>query len=119
MSSPARIDPTDLQALPIFPLPGTVLLPHTGIALHVFEPRYRRMLDDVMDGPRLLGMATLDHEGDPDRFDRPPVFPIASVGIVQRSVRLPDGRYNIVGDSASIRGVLERIERANGKRFLA
>lgn len=110
MSSPARIDPTDLQALPIFPLPGTVLLPHTEIALHVFEPRYRRMLDDVMDGPRLLGMATLDHEGDPDRFDRPPVFPIAGVGIVRRSVRLPDGRYNIVLEGAIRADISEELD---------
>jgi len=112
-------DPDKLKALPMFPLPGTVLLPHTELALHVFEPRYRVMLDDVMDGHRMIALATLDPEGSPDAFGRPPVFPIAGVGEVRRSVRLPDGRYNLMLEGvirADISGELDPVSRLPYRR---
>lgn len=90
------IPPEALDGLPIFPLPGTLLLPQTIISLHVFEPRYRRMMQDVIDGFRSLAVAMLDENSPPDRFGRPPIFPIAGVGVLRRSARLPDGRYNIL-----------------------
>lgn len=90
------IEAAALKALPIFPLPSTLLLPQTIISLHIFEPRYRRMLEDIADGYRTLAVAMLDESGQPDRFGRPPVFPIAGVGVLRRSAKLPDGRYNIL-----------------------
>ena len=48
---------TDLpQTLPIFPLTGVVLLPHSALPLNVFEPRYLALVDDVLSGNRLIGM---------------------------------------------------------------
>lgn len=88
--------PEALEALPIFPLPGTILLPQTMVSLHIFEPRYRRMMEDVVDGHRLLAIAMLDENRGPDLFGRPPVFPTAGVGVLRRATRLPDGRYNIM-----------------------
>lgn len=85
-----------LLDLPIFPLPGTVLLPRTFISLHVFEPRYRAMLEDCIEGHRALAVAMINPDGLPDRWDRPSIHPIAGVGVLRRSARLPDGRYNIV-----------------------
>ena len=43
----------------LFPLPNVVLLPGTTIPLHVFEPRYRRMLADALESDRLIGMQLL------------------------------------------------------------
>lgn len=44
-------------AIPIFPLPGALLLPRSRLPLHVFEPRYLQMLDDALKTPeRLVGM---------------------------------------------------------------
>ncbi|HEY3348701.1 MAG TPA: LON peptidase substrate-binding domain-containing protein [Thermoanaerobaculia bacterium] len=43
----------------LFPLPNVVLLPGTTMPLHVFEPRYRRMLADALDSDRLIGMQLL------------------------------------------------------------
>lgn len=43
--------------LPIFPLPGALLLPRARLPLHIFEPRYLAMLDDALKTPgRLIGM---------------------------------------------------------------
>ena len=45
------------EAIPIFPLPGALLLPRSRLPLHVFEPRYLQMLDDSLKTPeRLIGM---------------------------------------------------------------
>lgn len=99
-----------LLELPIFPLPGTVLLPRTFMSLHIFEPRYRKMMEDLVDGHRVLAIAMLDETGLPDQWGRPPIYPIAGVGLLRRSARLPDGRFNIV-----IEGVL----RANISEELA
>ena len=44
---------------PLFPLPGVVLYPQMLLPLHVFEPRYLRMLEVVLDGERLIGIVQL------------------------------------------------------------
>lgn len=97
----SEIDPTTipddaLQELPIFPLPGTVLLPGTLVSLHIFEPRYRKMMEWCIEGHRLIAIAMLNESGVPDSHGRPPLYKIAGLGSLKRSARLPDGRYNIV-----------------------
>ncbi|EEW26648.1 LON peptidase substrate-binding domain-containing protein [Rhodobacter ferrooxidans] len=49
---------TDLpETLPLFPLPGALLLPRARLPLHIFEPRYLQMIEDCLKtGPRLIGM---------------------------------------------------------------
>lgn len=43
--------------IPVFPLPGALLLPRARLPLHIFEPRYLQMLDDALKTPhRLIGM---------------------------------------------------------------
>lgn len=42
--------------LPIFPLPGVLLLPHGHLPLHIFEPRYLNMVEHVLGGSRMVGM---------------------------------------------------------------
>ncbi|MEL6189610.1 MAG: LON peptidase substrate-binding domain-containing protein [Myxococcota bacterium] len=49
-----EIDPSALEAVPIFPLPGTVLLPQTLVSLHVFEPRYRNMMAYCLEEHRVM-----------------------------------------------------------------
>jgi uncharacterized protein len=85
-----------LLDLPIFPLPGTVLMPRTFISVHVFEPRYRALLEDCIEGHRAMAIAMLDPDRPADQFERPRIHPIAGIGILRRSAKLPDGRYNIV-----------------------
>jgi len=94
-----------LPRLPIFPLPGAVLLPHTLVPLHIFEPRYRKMTRDCADGLRVLALANIPD--DRAAAEKPPrVAPIVGVGVLARMDALPDGRFNIV-----LRGILRaRIE---------
>ena len=43
--------------IPVFPLPGALLLPRGQMPLNIFEPRYLAMIDDALrDGHRLIGM---------------------------------------------------------------
>jgi Lon protease-like protein len=79
----------------IFPLPGVVLLPGTLLPLHVFEPRYRAMVADALEGDRRIGMAMLK-PGREVSDEPPPVLPIGGAGRIVESEELPDGRYNIV-----------------------
>ena len=44
---------------PIFPLPNVVLFPNALLPLHIFEPRYRQMTADALEGERLIAMALL------------------------------------------------------------
>ncbi|HRO13982.1 MAG TPA: LON peptidase substrate-binding domain-containing protein [Paracoccus sp. (in: a-proteobacteria)] len=52
-----RRDPALAEVIPLFPLPGALLLPRTRLPLQIFEPRYLQMMDDVLkSGHRLIGM---------------------------------------------------------------
>lgn len=80
------------RTLPLFPLP-VVLFPGVALPLHIFEPRYRRLLADCLDDDRRFGLVYLP-ESTPERE-----LPRGQVGCVARieSVEpLPDGRSNIV-----------------------
>ena len=99
----------ELPRLPIFPLPGIVLLPGAQIPLHVFEPRYRRLVRDCARGSGVLGLACIPagEEGVTDPARKPRILPVLGAGVLARVERLPDGRSNIV-----VRGVLRaRVQR--------
>ncbi|HQR46847.1 MAG TPA: LON peptidase substrate-binding domain-containing protein, partial [Thermoanaerobaculia bacterium] len=87
---------TGRRRLPLFPLPGVVLFPETTLPLHVFEPRYREMLTDALQGEGLLGVQLLVPGGSPDDAGRPRVFPVGCAGEVVEHEPLPDGRSNIL-----------------------
>jgi Lon protease-like protein len=86
--------PVDLpQVIPVFPLPGALLLPRGQMPLNIFEPRYLAMIDDSLrDGHRLVGMIQPDsaHGGDDKK---PPLFKIGCVGRITQLVESGDGRY--------------------------
>jgi Lon protease-like protein len=88
-----------LERLPMFPLPNVVLLPNTFLPLHIFEPRYRKMTRDMLEGNRLVAMALQLGAADPllaEDDGPPPVATIAGVGEVVMAQDLPDGRFNLV-----------------------
>src|SRR6266581_2066741 len=82
--------------LPLFPLPNVVLFPNVFLPLHIFEPRYRKMVADAVASDRLIGMVLLRHGWEQDYQGRPPVYPIGCSGLITHVERLADGRYNIV-----------------------
>ncbi len=84
------------KRIPIFPLPSTVLFPGLPLPLHVFEPRYRGMVEDALAGERVIGMVLLKPGWESDYEGAPPVFPIGCLGRIDHAEPLPDGRFNIL-----------------------
>lgn len=84
------------RLIPLFPLPNVVLFPQMPMPLHVFEPRYRKMVRDALEGERTIGMTLLRPGWEPEYHGRPPVYPVGCAGVIEQSEALEDGRYNIV-----------------------
>ena len=82
--------------IPIFPLPNVVLFPNVFLPLHIFETRYRQMVDAALAGDRVIGMVLLRPGWEGDYEGRPPVYPVGCAGVITHAERLPDGRFNIV-----------------------
>src|SRR5207245_2365688 len=78
------------RRLPMFPL-GTVLLPHAHLPLHIFEPRYRALVKDVLAGDGEFGVVLIERGqevgGGDVRFD------IGTVARIVQSAELPRGRW--------------------------
>jgi hypothetical protein len=84
------------STIPLFPLPNVVLFPNVFLPLHIFEHRYRRMVDDAVQGDRIIGMVLLRPGWEADYDGRPAVYAIGCAGVITHSERLSDGRFNIV-----------------------
>ncbi len=80
----------------LFPLPNLVLYPHVMQPLHIFEERYREMLEDALAGDKLIATCMLAPGWEADYESRPPVAEYACLGKVVAHRRLPDGRYNVL-----------------------
>jgi Lon protease-like protein len=88
--------PIDLpKVLPVFPLPGALLLPRGQMPLNIFEPRYLAMVDDALrDGHRLIGMIQPD-VAQRGNDAKPPLYKIGCVGRITQLAESGDGRYLI------------------------
>lgn len=80
----------------LFPLPNLVLFPHVMQPLHIFEPRYRCLLEDALASDRLIAMALLAPGWESDYEGRPPLCPMACLGRITTYHRLDDGTYNLL-----------------------
>jgi Lon protease-like protein len=81
------------EIIPVFPLPGALLLPRGQMPLNIFEPRYLAMVDDSLrDGHRLIGMIQPD-PAHPGSQDKPTLFKIGCVGRITQLAETGDGRY--------------------------
>jgi hypothetical protein len=79
--------------VPLFPLPGAILFPRAQLPLHIFEPRYRAMVRDVVEGAGRIAMIQ-PHRLDDD--NRAPLYEVGCVGELVSLEELEDGRFNIV-----------------------
>jgi len=82
-SRPARV--------PIFPLAGAILFPRAQLPLHVFEERYRAMVEDALAGSGRIAMIQPLEEG-----ENPGLYKVGCVGELVGVEELEDGRYNIM-----------------------
>jgi Lon protease-like protein len=86
--------PSDLpEVIPVFPLPGALLLPRGQMPLNIYEQRYLEMVDDALrDGHRLIGMIQPDIAHSPNE-ERPALFRVGCVGRITQLAEAGDGRY--------------------------
>jgi len=85
-----------VRRVPIFPLPATVFFPATVLPLHLFEPRYRQMGRDVIEGDGELVVVLLKPGWESNYEGTPPVYETATLGTLEDHEELEDGRLNIV-----------------------
>jgi Lon protease-like protein len=76
------------QVIPVFPLPGAILLPRGQLPLNIFEPRYLNMIDDAMAGDRIIGM--VQPQTGPQGLS-----PVGCAGRITSFAETSDGRYLI------------------------
>jgi len=82
-----------VRELPLFPLP-VVLFPGMPMPLHIFEPRYRKLLADIRAADNLFGLSYFD--ADASSKEIPPAGHIGCVAEVTETQALPDGRSNVL-----------------------
>ncbi len=98
-----RIAPRDRRAalrkaaaaLKVFPLHGVAVLPGTPAPFHIFEPRYKALVGDALEGDRMLAVPSLFGKADA-HAPRPALRSVCGAGIIEAEERYPDGRYDIV-----------------------
>ena len=88
------------EILPVFPLTGVMLLPGTVLPLHIFEPRYRAMIEDALETDKIFGMiqpfAPQNDNRGPEpggENSAPDLYRVGCAGYIEKCEKLPDGRY--------------------------
>jgi len=79
-----------LSRVPLFPLSGAILFPRSHLPLHIFEERYRAMVQDAMAGPGRIAMIQ------PTDDDASSLYQVGCVGELVGVEELDDGRFNIM-----------------------
>lgn len=87
------------EQLGLFPLTGVLLLPGTVLPLHIFEQRYRNLVEDALEGDKVFGMIqpfTPQQDNRPlpgAEKEIPDLYKVGCVGFIDRWEKLPDGRF--------------------------
>ena len=87
------------ETLPVFPLTGVLLLPGTVLPLHVFEPRYRAMVEDTLSADRVFGMIQpfapqQDNRPIPGADNqKPDLYKVGCAGYIEKWEKLQEGRF--------------------------
>lgn len=97
--------------LSVFPLGGALLLPRAYLPLHIFEPRYRALVQDALIRDRRIGMVQ-PRTGGPV----PPLFEVGCIGRIIDVQAMEDGRYNIVLEGTTRFRILRELETTTAFR---
>lgn len=106
-----RIDMTETKRISIFPLAGALLFPGMHLPLHIFEERYRALINDAMARDRRIGMVQPKTDG-----DIPELFDIGCVGKIIDIEAMDDGRFNVVLEGVSRFRIVEEIDASTAFR---
>lgn len=88
--------------IPIFPLPEVILFPGTFLPLHIFEPRYRMMLDYCSESGEEMAIAPIKMDPSNLKNPQPEIETVFGWGTIVRRDPLPDGRSNILLEGKGI-----------------
>ena len=80
------------KTLPVFPLPGAIVMPGNDLPLNVFEPRYLNMVNDALSSHRMIGMI----QPNPDAVDETELYRTCCAGRITEYGETVDGRIEIV-----------------------
>lgn len=90
------------EILPVFPLTGVMLLPGTVLPLHIFEPRYRALVEDALEIDKIFGMIQPFAPQNDNRGPQPggassapDLYKVGCAGYIEKWEKLPDGRFFI------------------------
>ena len=90
----------ELSAIAVFPLPNLVMFPGTTLAFHIFEPRYREMMRDLLrEGRMAIAVAQLKPDWQAAYQGRPAWYEVAGAGRVVSHIKRPDGTFDIEVES--------------------
>ena len=96
-SDDLSFDPSSFSGMTrLFPLPNLVLFPHVMQPLHVFEPRYRAMVEEAVAGDQLITLSLFSPGWEKDYEGRPPLRPIACLSRIATYQRVADDRFNLL-----------------------
>lgn len=99
---------------PVFPLAGVLLLPRARLPLHIFEPRYRAMTADALDGERMIALA---QPRDPaSEAEQPDLYDIACLGRIVEDEQLEDGRWLLTLEGVIRLKISEELALKDGYR---
>lgn len=110
------------RVLPVFPLTGVMLLPGNWLPLNVFEPRYRNLVREAMDGARAIGMIQpvvprRDNAPPPEAVDEnPDLYTVGCAGRISACDPQPDGRFHILLKGVSRFRIREELPLHEGYR---
>ena len=83
------------KQIAVMPLPNAILFPRVLLPLYIFEPRYKQMLADCLNGERMFAVALL-RKGWEKEGHNPTPHPIAGIGVIRTCVARPDGSANVI-----------------------
>jgi len=113
------MDPTILEnfdgKVRLFPLPNVVLFPRVIQPLHIFEPRYKQMVEDALEDNRLIALCLLQPTANIGGGFPSPIYPDICIGQILQEERLPDGRFNLLLQGVSRAKIISEVN--NGKLY--
>ncbi len=96
MSEDSSIQVNFGKPMPLFPLDQVAVLPQQRVPIHIFEPRYRQMVEQALDGAGQIAMGVFrDDQWREDYAGNPAVRPAVCIAQIIQHEKLPDGRFNV------------------------
>jgi hypothetical protein len=102
------------NTLPVFPLPGAIVMPGNELPLNVFEPRYLNMVEDALGSHRLIGMI----QPDPEAVTETQLYRTGCAGRITQYRETNDGRIELVLSGVCRYDLGEELSTTRGYRLI-